>query len=182
MQPFLHHILVALLPQACILVASCLSATPLRSTTFPDCTFTSSGIANCKSSTTMPPQRKKAKISVAKQSKQATLDGWLALPPSKKRRVKKRPPLAQLQFPDPNTLDENTIRLQSVDWLSYHQHDYHSRRLWCPFHCGHRCLDGLDGVRRHLQSDGHPMMHHRVFEQMMKEYMTAGIDCAPGFP
>jgi hypothetical protein len=177
----LHHIIVLL--QRCILVASCLSATPLHSTTFPDCTITFFGIANCKPSTTMPPQRKKAKISVAKQSKQATLDGWLALPPSKKRRVKKRPPLAQLQFPDPNTLDENTIRLQPVDWLSYHQLDYHSRRLWCPYECGHRCLDGLDGVRRHLQSDGHPIMHHRVFEQMiMKKYFTTGMECAPCRP
>jgi hypothetical protein len=117
----LHHIVVLLQP--CILVASCLSATPLRSTTFPDCTIAFSGIANCKPSTTMPPQQKKAKISAAKQSKQSTLHGWLALPPSKKGRVKKWPPLAQLQFPEPNTLDEKTIRLQLVDWLSYHQHD-----------------------------------------------------------
>jgi hypothetical protein len=130
----------------------------------------------------MPSKQKKTKIPAAKQSKQATLDGWLALPPSKKRRVKKRPPLAHLHFPDPNTLDENTIRLQSVDWLSYHQHDYHSRRLWCPFDCGHTCLDGLDGVRRHLQSDGHPIMHHRVFEQMMKDYIFTGMELAPGRP
>jgi hypothetical protein len=37
---------------------SCLPATLLHITTFPDCTTTFSGIANGKPSTTMPPKQK----------------------------------------------------------------------------------------------------------------------------
>jgi hypothetical protein len=140
------------------------------------------GIANCKPSTTMPSKQKKAKISVAKQSTQVTLDGSLALlPPSKKRRVKKRLPPELFQFPSPEVLVENNVRNQSMAWLNHHKFDWfsphepdaHPLCLSCPFECGRTCLAGVDEVLRHLQSDGHPIMHHRVFEQAMKDYKYA---------
>jgi hypothetical protein len=141
----------------------------------------------------MPSKQTKAKISAAKQSKQVSLDGSLALPPSQKRRVKNRlpPELLQFlellqfpelfQFPSPERLEENNIRNQSMAWLTHHKPDWfghdkpdaHPLCLSCPFDCGCTCLAGVDEVLRHLQSDGHPIMHHRVFEQAMKDYKYA---------
>jgi hypothetical protein len=103
-------------------------------TTFPDCTSTCSlALQTAHHPPPCLPSRKKSRFQwQSNGSRQHLMVGLHCLQARSERRVKKRPPLAQLQFPDPNTLDENTIRLQSVDWLSYHQHDYHSRRLWCP--------------------------------------------------
>jgi hypothetical protein len=66
----------------------------------------------------MPPKQKKAKIPAAKQSKQATLDGWLALPPSKKQRVKSGYHLHSCSFQTPIL----STRIPSAS----------SRRTGCP--------------------------------------------------